>query len=247
MPAEQRSEGKICRVCGEDCSTRPRTKDRAGHYYCTPCYEQARRRKAARAAGKTDPPPRPKTPAGDSSLNLLTAIAEQEATASALPIEPVSCKGCGVPVQRGTVICTRCGYNLTTGQRVSAAIPKRARGTSGGVGNISAVLTKPWFAFVGPLVVFGILFAAAWTDEELASLYLIPQTLFCSVIGIAVLVQAFRNSVGRGLLSLCVPFYQIYFVFSVNDSPHLKAFYGVAILVTIGSLAFGGPGMPSGY
>ncbi len=35
---------KICVICGEDCSGRPRIKDPRGHYYCKACYEQARHR-----------------------------------------------------------------------------------------------------------------------------------------------------------------------------------------------------------
>jgi hypothetical protein len=33
--------GKLCSVCGEDVSARPRTKDKHGRYFCTPCYERA--------------------------------------------------------------------------------------------------------------------------------------------------------------------------------------------------------------
>ena len=38
---------KICVICGEDCSNRPRTKDARGRYYCMACYEQQRQKQQA--------------------------------------------------------------------------------------------------------------------------------------------------------------------------------------------------------
>ncbi len=48
---------KICVICGEDCSGRPRTKDPRGHYYCLPCYEQAKRKFDQKHAETADAKP----------------------------------------------------------------------------------------------------------------------------------------------------------------------------------------------
>ena len=37
---------KVCVICGEDCSGRPRIKDSNGRYYHKSCHEEALRRKA---------------------------------------------------------------------------------------------------------------------------------------------------------------------------------------------------------
>ncbi|MGD2111470.1 MAG: hypothetical protein PVI86_19000 [Phycisphaerae bacterium] len=53
--ARKESAGKTCRICGRDCSDRPRMKDKKGHYFCRECFDRAKEELAARkqrAAGK---------------------------------------------------------------------------------------------------------------------------------------------------------------------------------------------------
>jgi hypothetical protein len=50
---------------------------------------------------------------------------------------------------------------------------------------------------------------------------------------IVVLVAAFREGIGTGFLTLCIPFFALYFVFKLNDNDTLKVLYGVAILVSL--------------
>jgi hypothetical protein len=52
-----------------------------------------------------------------------------------------------------------------------------------------------------------------------------------------VVIAAFRESVGTGFLTLCVPFYALYFVFSVSESDTLKLLYASAVVINI-SLKF---------
>ena len=51
---------KICVICGEDCSGRPRIKDPKGHYYCKSCHEKANQRleghRAADESARAAPP-----------------------------------------------------------------------------------------------------------------------------------------------------------------------------------------------
>ena len=102
------------------------------------------------------------------------------------------------------------------------------------------------------MAILGVLFVIARSNEDLAELYLIPQSLFGLVIAVIVLVQAFRQSIGTGILTLCVPFYVLYFVFSVNQNAYIKALFGASMLA--GAASFGvGPSLadlmqtPSGY
>ncbi len=73
---------KICVICGEDCSGRPRTKDPRGHYYCLTCYEQAKHRLEQKHAANTAAPPVPQAPtteADDNSVlgDLLDEVVNQ--------------------------------------------------------------------------------------------------------------------------------------------------------------------------
>lgn len=52
------STEKICVLCREDCSYKPRIKDSHGNYYCKNCHQAAEQRKTGRKA----PPPRPPRP-----------------------------------------------------------------------------------------------------------------------------------------------------------------------------------------
>lgn len=48
------STAKVCRICGEDCSNRPRVRDQFGRYYCRPCARRALRPNAPNPLEETD-------------------------------------------------------------------------------------------------------------------------------------------------------------------------------------------------
>ncbi len=61
------SASKVCVLCGEDCSNKPRIKDSHGNYYCKSCHQEAEHRKAKRDAK----PAKKKAPMiDDLSINL---------------------------------------------------------------------------------------------------------------------------------------------------------------------------------
>lgn len=57
--------------------------------------------------------------------------------------------------------------------------------------------------------------------------------LYMLVVGIAVLVTAFKESVGTGFMTLCIPFYALYFVFVKSESDTLKFTYGLSLILGI--------------
>jgi len=61
--------------------------------------------------------------------------------------------------------------------------------------------------------------------------------LYTLTAHIIVVVAAFRESVGTGFLTLCIPFYALYFVFKVSDSDTLKVLYTAAVIINL-SLKF---------
>ena len=114
---------KICGLCGEDCSGRPRIKDPKGHYYCMTCYEEALERRKATAP--TSPPPDPVRETSDSPDDLSGVL-------SAPPVSQEPCPGCGGPLAGDAVLCTNCGYDRRTGQilHVTAPTVAAAEGTA---------------------------------------------------------------------------------------------------------------------
>jgi len=259
MSARPPSTEKICRACGVDCSGRPRVKDRKGRYYCRDCYEQAKKDLAAKQARAATPPPPPPDYAdsdsqiGSSSEHVFADSGE------------VKCQSCGASLPEGAILCTACGFNLTTGERLAgvdeappvirplAGAPsagvdagvgprkerktKAKRRTSDEGGGIGEQLKRPFMFFVVPTIFFGVFVALAWSDEDIALWFTLVQSAFGFGIGVWTLVKAFQEGATTGLLCLCVPFYAIYFIYFVNDDPHLKALFGVSLWTTAAGYA----------
>ncbi len=83
--------GKICVICGEDCSGRPRIKDPRGRYYCRSCHELAAQRGQTRAAASQPAEPAPGT---------------------------VICPSCESALPPGAKVCVACGINVDTGRSI---------------------------------------------------------------------------------------------------------------------------------
>ena len=104
--------GKVCVLCGEDCSQRPRVKDRRGRYYCRPCYDKAKEAVDARKALE-ETPPDPELRAEPEPEPELEPVPDPEAWMVPLEGEAapaVGCPACGRRMDKGAVICTNCGY-----------------------------------------------------------------------------------------------------------------------------------------
>jgi len=100
---------KVCALCGQDCSNRPRVRNARGRYYCKSCYEQA----ASQRAAMTPVPARPKQTGG---LDLLGEIVDQLAQPASPTAPARSCPACGGALDADAVICTNCGHNSKTGR-----------------------------------------------------------------------------------------------------------------------------------
>jgi predicted anti-sigma-YlaC factor YlaD len=146
------------------------------------------------------------------------------------------CPSCGTALSRGAVLCTACGYNLATGQRTVAGRPAA-------LGKPAAPqYDAPWYKTVYPylgfvVVVLGVLYFLGRGNPAMMLAFLGTAVLYSVTAHIIVVVAAFRESVGTGFLTLCIPFYALYFVFKVSDSDTLKLLYAVAVVINI-SLRF---------
>jgi hypothetical protein len=143
-----------------------------------------------------------------------------------------ACPSCGGALPRGAVLCTQCGYNLATGQRTVAGRPAP-------LGKPTAPQWEtPWYKTAYPylgvvLVALGLLFYLGRENPALMLGFLGVAALYNLTVCIIVVVAAFRESVGTGFLTLCVPFYALYFVFKVSDSDTLKILVSGAVVINI--------------
>ncbi|MCC6230158.1 MAG: hypothetical protein IT432_13150 [Phycisphaerales bacterium] len=120
---------KICVVCKQDVSNKPRRKDPAGKYICEDC---AKKTAAAKPAVPKPGSPTPKTsapaksPAGDGLSDDFWNSKMQPAGGAA------ACPGCGTMMPGGSKLCTRCGFDLVTGKphRTQFSVEKEKKNRS---------------------------------------------------------------------------------------------------------------------
>ena len=163
-----------------------------------------------------------------------TAAAPSYATPPAPPPAAATkgCPSCGTSLPRGAVLCTACGYNLATGQRTVAGRPAA-------LGKPAAPkYDAPWYKTAYPylgavFLLLGVLYFFGRENPDIMLVFVGVAALYCLTVHIIVAVAAFRESVGKGFLTLCVPFYALYFVFKVSESDTLKVLYGSAVLLNI--------------
>ena len=235
---------KICVRCGQDCAGQPRTKDAKGRYYHTSCYEEAKRameaRKAADAAAAPPPPPPPPAPE-EEIFDVLGAAVDEMAPPPGAPAPmgigaPRVCPNCGGALAADALICTTCGYNLQTRKQLKSKKRKAPGEPGAGMGGLIEFLVSPMGIGLGVLVFFGIFFALALANESAALAYIGLASLFEFGVWITVLVFAFIEGIGQGLLTLCVPCYILYFVFGVCENQYVKVLFALAILSNVAGL-----------
>jgi len=98
-------------------------------------------------------------------------------------------------------------------------------------GGMPEFFSQPWVAFAVPTIVFLVLYGAARHDANAAVVFLGMSVLYAATIGLLVVVLAFCEGVGTGLLTLFLPFYVLYFVYSINENRFVKALYTAMLLV----------------
>lgn len=226
---------KTCVLCGQNCAGKKRIKDARGRYYCQECHEAALRKRAARADSSLHGP-------AMSSLELALQEAVPPETAAAPPTSPApagpvtACPGCAAPMAAGADVCIRCGYSRSRGRRLEVNTGAAREGGGALAGGAAAVLLSPMSVGVAAIALVGLLFGLATTSVEVTVAYMGIVGLFGLVLGVTVLVLAFVEGIGQGLLTLCVPFYAIYFVYAVCESSYVKWLFGASMLGHLGAI-----------
>lgn len=219
---------KVCVVCREDCSSRPRTKDSRGNYYCTPCYEQ-RLEQVRQGKAPTLVPPviddaAPKL--DDDIFALDPSLIAQEASPAG-GASTSACPSCGMGVQPGGIICMNCGCNLQTGQSLRTKV---RRDHSAAVSGATNLLLNPMSVGVAALLFFAVMSVIGLQSAEGAAAFFLAYFAFSMIVSIWAIVAGFMDSAVTGILTLCIPFYVLYTVYAINENSYLKWLYSVNLL-----------------
>ena len=180
-----------------------------------------------------------------------TRMAVPNVTPPAAPLIPLrpsapqagNCPGCAAPLNPGAVICTSCGYNLQTGQRLqpqAASAPQPVRGPTrpGATRPVALKAEAKWYATPYPylgfyVVVMFSLFVLGKRNEGLNLGFLGMAALYCFGIYITVAVAAFKDGVMKGVLCLICGIYSVYWVYKESESTFLQVAYAVNILLVL--------------
>lgn len=186
MPTE-----KICIICGEDCSARPRLKDSGGQYACQACVE-AKKRQAAKAKApmpKVTAAPAAVAPVADGGIGFSMDDYLGDATAVASADPGSHCPSCGAAKPADAIVCMQCGFDSASGKAMSTKVRKakvkkdrRAPRVSGGTIFVLAI--------VGMLVLLPVL---AMLSQEAAVGAILIAALWGSVAYVMMVVAAFRD------------------------------------------------------
>ena len=142
-----------------------------------------------------------------------------------------ACPSCGNALPRGAVICTRCGYNLATKKRmVAGRVVPPGRPMQKG--------EAPWYKTAPPYILAVVLMLAGLyvggrNSPPMMLAFVVIVALYCLAVHLIVVIAAFRDGAGQGFLTLCLPFYALYYVFKVNGDSTLQMLYGSAVIMNI--------------
>jgi hypothetical protein len=272
MSAASASPGKVCVVCHSDVTNLERVKDPQGHYYCKPCYVGARQKAAAERAVPTPAPaarrPAPAaTPAARPAVKSAKPAKRAAVLLDGLPVaKPVeddlpslddlndmdfgassgpTCPSCAGPMPSEAILCTGCGYNRTTGGRISTGVGvpppvKVVKSRSGpGVGaaagaRFADMAYQPWFFGAAACAIFLLLFFSAKANSAMVGPFILITSGFELAIFIWLVVVAFQDSAVHGILTLFTcGLYGLYYCYFGQDNAHLKWGYTARIFSTL--------------
>ena len=227
---------KICVVCGEDCSTEPRTKDAEGRYYHRRC-ESARRKAPRRAPVVVD------VARNEDSVDLFEGMEiEVPARSSARTVAPtvneeddgvtrVPCPACQTPMRMNDVICMACGHNTRSGRPMKT---KRSRQQSderrAALGAFFGSAMGVFAAATG-LALLTYLIGVVMLDQAIGVSYAMIAAYV--ILRIAVVLEAYTDGVTTGLLVFFLPIYDLYYVYAVSDNDVFKGLMPVALVCAI--------------
>lgn len=155
----------------------------------------------------------------------------QQPTAS---LERSCCPGCGTSLAAGTKVCITCGFNTATGTRLQTQVSSQRRRFARDTHASEKASSSPSL-LKGTVLTVVVLFLLGMISGPVAGIYLVSVWLLSVVVGLLILITAFRDDILQGLATLLIPFYGLYYVFVRNQEPRLK-FSVILMFATVLSL-----------
>jgi len=239
--AECAMSDKICIWCKQDCSTKPRQKDKQGRYLCQECvkpYLDAMKPKPSADVAHLDSegstiPLEPAPAGGGGGMGEL--LAQQVAKVSD------TCPSCSRPMSSGAVICTHCGFSTESGRQLRSRVsvqkaPKDAKEKK----RISLEASPLWVPG-GLTVVFGVFYAAAFSEPAHYFVpFLVSLAIFSFLLSLYVIIAAFGDEHGfwgiLGIAAMFVPVIglaMLFYVFFISHRTAMKASYAMVLLFAV--------------
>ena len=252
------SSPKLCSICGLDCSNKQRTKDAQGKYICAECIAHAKQARAAQQAPKPAPAAAPKTvSAAEADNAFLLDIPGPGAKKSDASTKP--CPSCFKPMEENTLVCMNCGFNTKTGEQLKVRVIKAKEEPAinadrqKGYSFIADIPDWAWVLAVAVLGTIPLGVGLMLENPLVFGLGAIGFLIALAITEIWMLVNAFRTSVGTGLLYLLLTFicfgyiYHWWYVLTQCENTGLKGAWITSRLTAtaLGLISRFNPGMLS--
>lgn len=240
---------KLCTACGVDVAGQPRVKNKRGDYFCEPCVERIKAKRAAFAkagpgsahpdvgptlehTGEPDmyaPAPVPGEPVSTSNSPHSTAGDDLLGQIIDDAVHSVStCPNCGSGINAGSRICVQCGHNIGTGRSIKTkveSVPKEQKRNDRRGIDISgplAVALNPTLLGSIAMVVFSVMALIGASNPAVFGAFVLMLTAYGFAVGVWTIVAAFMDSFVNGLLCMFIWIYSLYWVYAESDSPYLQ-------------------------
>jgi hypothetical protein len=147
-----------------------------------------------------------------------------------------ACPSCAAPLAPGTVICTACGFNLQTRQKMQSRHAPAPRNIPGARRPKAAKADAKWYATPYPylglyVAVMVALFVLGRSNKGLFLGFLGMALLYGFVVYVTVAVFAFKDGVMKGVLCLICGLYSVYWVYKESENSFLQLAYAVNLLL----------------
>jgi len=246
MAGEAGSSQRICGICGDDCSAKPRIKDASGRYFCKACVA-AKEAAAGGAKAGAGAVAGAGVAAGGGAAARVQQAPDERSIMAKLVDESVSqsahvCPGCRRPLRPEAVLCTACGFNRQTTSVVQTTVlkPKEVKGPKAK----RRIRIDPSFSVLVSLVVYGVLLAACFANEVFIPITYAVISLTFFVVQIITIVSAFKDhDVGWGVVGIlgfflpCLGLGFLYYALVVTGRDYLKGLWLVNIVGVLAIVA----------
>jgi hypothetical protein len=96
----------------------------------------------------------------------------------------------------------------------------------------------PWYKTPPPYILvvvllLGGLYLVGRSSPPMMLAFVAVVLLYWFSVHLIVVVAAFHDGAGQGFLTLCLPFYALYYVYKVNGSSTLQMLYGSAVVMEV--------------